>query len=115
LSDYIIPRPSPRSGGDDDARREGSSLSYGKDLENLANATQHGRREGVRDLIARCLKVVICVGVLIFLAGALIWSWHILGWTCKWLSPKDLASIQKGIGQVGIGALFGFLIKSKFL
>jgi hypothetical protein len=115
LTEFIIPPPQHRSGGDENARKEGSSFSSGRDLEKLADESQHGRREGIRDLISFWLKAFICIGSTIFIIGAGIWAWHILAWGCKWMSPADLASLQKGIGQVGIGAVFGFLIKSKFL
>lgn len=122
-----VPGPQGEQTGEDQtAIDEGISIAVGKDLERLADENQHSRREIIRDVIAKWLGYGIQCASIVFLFGMFVWAWHVFGINqlplqsggvlhLKWLTKPEISEIQKALTQVGLGTIFGFLIKSKFL
>ncbi len=95
---------------------ESKKFQSGEDLEAAANHAQHGRREDIRDHLAYWLKHLLRALALIAIVFVVIWAWHLLGPpNYRWLRPDEIETIKSVFSTATIGAVIGFLIKSKYL
>ena len=104
------------AGSDEKAEKEVNAMRDGKDLAKQADENQHDRREAVRDTISYWLDKWMMVAALLLIAATIVMAWHLLlPQNLRWLMPSEVIDIKDSITSVTIGAVFGFLARSKFL
>lgn len=106
----------PTGSAEELAYKESEGFSGGRDLEKEADESQHDRRETVRDHIGKLVVGGVYFGFALMVVVAVVYTIHVAGHEdMRWLSVDEVRTIQDNLSNVIIGAILGFLIRSKFL
>jgi hypothetical protein len=90
-----------------DADKEASLLATNTDLKTDAERRDHGRKEGLRDSVARALTVFIYLFLFAFIIAGSIVFWHFSTPESRhWLTALQVDKLETMLGSALVAVLF---------